>query len=158
MRGQQGGTQVFVDHRFNAAQLAVFAIHGGDAATTGADHDGFFLQQPLDRANFKDAFGTRAGDYTAVFVAVGRDGPTFFGGEFLGFGFGIHRADGLGRVLEGRVLGVDFDLGEQGGERHFEVQQVAQFLFNDVADHALGLGAQHVQWVRRDAGVGGCLQ
>ncbi len=65
---------------------------------------------------------------------------------------------GLLGGLERRVVGVDFDLGQQGGERDFEVQQVAQFLFDDVADHAFGFGTEHVQRVSGNLGVGRGLQ
>ncbi|MNN48175.1 hypothetical protein D3C81_1626390 [compost metagenome] len=145
--GQQCRAQVLVDDRFDAFELAVFIVHGGDATAAGANHDAALFQQPLDRADFEDALGFGAGHHTAVFVAVGLDHPAFFLGQALGFFLAVDRADELGRVFEGRVVGVHFDLGEQGGERHFERQQVAQLLFDHVADHAFGLGAEHVQRV-----------
>lgn len=70
----------------------------------------------------------------------------------------VDRADRLGRVLERRILTVHLDLGEDGGERHFERQQVAHFLFDHVADHALGFRAEDVQRVGRDLVVGGTLE
>ena len=61
-------------------------------------------------------------------------------------------------MLEGRVGGVDFDLGEQGGEGHLDRQQVAQLLFDHIADHAFGFGAEHVQRVGVLGIVGIALQ
>lgn len=156
--GQQRRAQVLVDHRFHALQLAVGAVHRWDAATAGADHDAAFFQQPLDRADFEDAFRSRAGHHATELVAVRGNRPAFFSGEFFRFRLGVHRADGFGRVLECGVVGVDFDLGQERGEGHLEVQQVAQFLFDDVADHAFGFGAEHVQRIRRHRGVGRRLQ
>ena len=47
---------------------------------------------------------------------------------------------------------------QHGRERLLEGQQVAQLLFDDVADHALGLRAQHVERIRVDGVVGRGLQ
>ncbi|MNQ79175.1 hypothetical protein D3C85_941090 [compost metagenome] len=156
--GQQRRAQVLVDDRFDALEFAGRGIHGRNAATAGADHDAAFFQQPFDRTDFEDALGFRAGDHATVFVAVRGNGPAFLGGELFRLGLAVDRADGFGRVLEGRVIGIDFDLGQQGREGHFEVQQIAQFLFDDVADHAFGFGTEHVQRIRRNRGVGRRLQ
>ncbi|MNR03388.1 hypothetical protein D3C85_1192780 [compost metagenome] len=156
--GQQRRAQVLVDHRFDALELAVLVVHGRNAATAGADHDAALVQQPLDRTDLEDALGFRAGHHAAELVAIGGNRPAFFGGQCFGFGLGVDRADRLARVLERRVVGVDFNLGQEGRERHLEGQQVAQFLFDDVADHAFGFGTEHVQRVRGDGGVGRSLQ
>ena len=70
----------------------------------------------------------------------------------------IDRADGLGGVAERGVVAVDFDLGQQGGEGRSRVQQVAEFLLDDVAGGRLGLGAEHVERIGRNAGVRRGLQ
>ena len=60
----------------------------------------------------------------------------------------VDRADRLGGVVERGVVAVDLDHRQQGGELLLGRQQVAEFLFDDVADHRLGLGAEHVERVR----------
>ena len=53
---------------------------------------------------------------------------------------------------------IDLDHGQDRGERHLEGQQVAELLLDHVADHALGLGAQHVERIGLVGLVGGALQ
>ena len=155
---EQGGGQVFVDHRLNAFEFAVFVVHGRNTAAACTDHDGALFQQPFNRTDFEDAFGFWAGHHTAEFVAIRCNAPAFFSGQALGFRFAVDRANRLGRVLESRVFGVNFNLGQQGGERCVRWQQVAQLLLDHVTDHAFGFSAQHVQRVRADGGVGCGLQ
>ena len=54
-------------------------------------------------------------------------------------GVGIDRADELGRLGERGIVRVHLRHGEHRGERLLEGQQVAQFLLDQVTDHALGL-------------------
>ena len=51
---------------------------------------------------------------------------------------------------EGRVVPVHFDHREQGRQRLTGRQKVSELLFDDVADHRLGLRAEHIQGVRGD--------
>lgn len=74
--GEKRRAQILVDHGFHTYQLAIL-IHGRDTATAGSDDDRAFLQQPLERADFKDALGPRTGYYAAEFVAIRCDGPAF---------------------------------------------------------------------------------
>jgi len=120
--GQQRRAQVLVDHRFHALQLAVGVVHRRNAATAGADYDAAFFQQPFDRADLKDALGPGACDHPAELVAVRGDGPAFFSRQLLRLLLAVDRADGFGGVLEGRVVAIHFDLGQQRGEGDFEVQ------------------------------------
>ena len=46
---------------------------------------------------------------------------------------------------ERRIVAIDLDHRQDGRERHLEGQQVAEFLLDHVADHALGLRAEHVE-------------
>jgi hypothetical protein len=75
-----------------------------------------------------------------------------------GFFLRIDRADGLGHALEGRVLRVNLHLGEQGGKRNLDRQQIAQLLLDHVADHAFGFGTEYVQRVGVLGVVGIALQ
>ncbi len=113
--------------------------------------------QRLDGVTFHDALGQRGRHHAAEELAVGLDRPLLLGGQGAGLHFFINRADKLGRVGERRILGVDLHLGQQGGDvaaRH----QVLQLLDQHVADHALGLGAQHIQGIGGDLGVSAVLQ
>jgi hypothetical protein len=61
------------------------------------------------------------------------------------FTVGIDRPDGLGRVAECRVVRIDLDHRQYGGERFLEGEPITQLLLDEVSDHALGLCAQHVE-------------
>ena len=154
--GQVGGGHVFVDHRFDAGQALAIPGHR-NAATTGTDDEVALGDQGFDGVAFDDALGQRGRHHAAEELAVGLDAPLLLGRQGAGFGFLIDGADKLGRIGEGRILGVDLHLGQQRGDvaaRH----QVFQLLDQHVADHALGLGAQHIQGIGGDLGVGAVLQ
>ena len=70
----------------------------------------------------------------------------------------IDRADRLARIGERRVVGVDLDHREQRGQRALERQPIAELLLDQVADHALGLGAEHVERIHRDRLVRAALE
>jgi hypothetical protein len=70
----------------------------------------------------------------------------------------VDRADRFGRLVEGGVVGLDLDPRQQRGHRALAAERVADLLFEQVADQAIGLGAEHVQRVRRHVGVGLGLQ
>ena len=55
-------------------------------------------------------------------------------------------------------MGVDLDHREDRGEGNLRREQVAELLLDEVADHALGLGAQDVERVRVDVLVGRRLE
>lgn len=61
-------------------------------------------------------------------------------------------------MAERGVRGIDFNLGQDRRERHFERQQVAQFLFDQIADHAFGLCAEDIERIGRDFLVGRALR
>ena len=84
--------------------------------------------------------------------------PSRSGRETLGGLPVIDRPDRLGRVAERGVVAVHLDHRQQRGERLLERQQVAQLLLDDVADHRLGLRAEHVEGVGRDVVVRRGLQ
>ena len=102
--------------------------------------------------------GRRRGHHAAPVVAIGLDRPALVGCQGLGGGLVVDRSNELGRVAEGRVVGVHLDHGQDGGQRHLEGQHIAQLLLQQVADHALRLGAQDVQWIGLDVRIGRRLQ
>ncbi len=72
--------------------------------------------------------------------------------------FVVDRTDELGRILEAGIVRIDLDHRQQRGERHLERQQVAELLLDHVADHALGLRAEHVERIGLVRLVRGALQ
>ena len=157
---QELGGEILVDHALDADQVPLLAglVHGRDAAAAGGDHDRVALEQPFDRTQLEDPFGHRRRHHPSPLVAVLLEGPAFLLGQTVGVRFVVNGADELGRVLERRIAGIDLDHGQQGRERPLEREQVAQLLLDHVADHALGLGPEHVERVGLDLGVGGLLQ
>ena len=131
----------------------LLVVHRRDAAAAGADHDRALLDQAADRPNLEDSLGLWAGDDSAELVSVRRDGPTAGGLEALRGLPVVDRPDRLGGVAERRVVAVHLDHRQQRGERLLGGQQVAEFLLDDVADHRLGLRAEHVERVRRNVVV-----
>ena len=166
--GQQSGGMVLVDDRLHADQLAVrtavdgrslvVGVHDRDAAAAGADDDGALLQQPADLAQLEDAHGLGRRHHAAVVVAVRLEGPALLGRHGVRRGLVVDRADGLARILEGRVVDVDLDHRQQRRQRLVEGHQVAQLLLDEVADHALRLRAQDVERVGRHLRVGRALE
>ena len=124
----------------------------------GADDDGALLQQPLDLAQLEDAAGPGRGHDAAEVLAVRLDGPAPLGRQALGGGPVVDGPDGLAGVLERRVVDVHLDHRQERRQGLLEGHEVAQLLLHEVADHALRLGTQDVQRVRRDLRVGGALE
>ena len=79
-----------------------------------------------------------------VAIPVGRHLPAPLGREPLGLVPPVDRTDRLGRPLEGRVVAVHHDLGQQGRNGP-PAELVGELLLEEVPDHPLGLGAQHVE-------------
>jgi hypothetical protein len=103
-------------------------------------------------------WGLGGGHDAAPAGAVLAEGPAFLGGQRVGGVLVVNRADEFGGAGEGGVGGVHGDHGQDGGDLDLGGQQVAQFLLDQVADHALGAGVQHVQRVGLGAGIGFGLQ
>lgn len=157
---QQLRAQILVDHRFDTDQLPVVAlfVHCRNAAATRTDDDGALFQQPSDRADLEDAFGRRRGDDTPPFFAILLENPALFLGDPVSLGFLIDGADELRGVLEARIGGIDLHHGQQRGQRLLERQEIAEFLFQHVTDHALGLGAENIERIGFLGFVGRPLQ
>ena len=79
------------------------------------------------------------------------------GGQARGRLAVVDRADRLRGALERRVAGVHHHLGQQRRDARV-AQLVDQLLLEQVADHALGLGAEHVERIRLDPLVGLALE
>ena len=154
--GQVGGRHVLVDDGFDTGQALAIPGHR-NATTTGTDDEVTLGDQGFDGVAFDDALGQRGRHHAAEELAVCLDHPVLLGSQGAGFRFFVDGADELGRIGKRRILGIDLHLGQQRGDvaaRH----QVLQLLDQHVADHALGLGTQHIQGIGRDLGVGAVLQ
>tara|TARA_R110002051_G_scaffold242730_2_gene302962 strand:+ start:464 stop:868 length:405 start_codon:yes stop_codon:yes gene_type:complete len=81
------------------------------------------------------------------FLAILGYGPARHAGAGFGFGLFINGSDELGRIAKRRIATVDHNLCQQRGDRTGMVERILKFLLNHVADHASGLGAQHIQWI-----------
>ncbi len=61
-------------------------------------------------------------------------------------------------MLECRVGWIHLDLSEQRRDRLFLGQSIAQFLLDQVANHALGLSPQHIERIRLNVTISSRLQ
>ena len=157
--GQAGAGVILVDHALDpdqapAGRRRIVGVHRRNAAAAGADDDAPSLDQPLDRPQSDDSLGTGGRDDSPDAVTIGMEAPALALGQTVGLLAVVDRPDRLRWPVERRVGGVDLDHGQQRGDRGLGRKQVAELLLDQVADHALGLGVQHIQWVRLDLAVG----
>ena len=106
----------------------------------------------------KIRFGFRRWHHPAPVLPVLLEHPAFLGRDGVRLLFVVDGPDELGGVGERRIRRVDLHHGQHGGERLLEGQEIAQFLLDHVADHALGLGAEDVERVCFHLLVGGRLE
>ena len=139
---------VLVDDRRNAlvAAVVVGVTYHGDATAAAGDDDELVVEQVEDRVGLDDAAGARARDHAAIASAGVLD--ELEGRVLLGLRLSLllreEGADGLGGVLEARVIGVDLDLGHDGCHVPLPARLVhlrAEPLLEVVADIALAHGA-----------------
>ncbi len=153
LTGKQRGREVLVDDRLDAPYATVAVQHDRNAATAGADHEYAGIYERTDRLQLDDPKRLGRGHDPPPAVTVAGDAPSPHGGELLGHGAVVDGPDRLGRGGEGRVLGIDHDLGEQRAGWGL-TDAALQSLLEQVADHALRLGPQHIQGVCSGALVG----
>src|SRR6185295_1551440 len=110
-------------------------------------------EEPLDRLDAEDLLREGGWDDAPEAVAVGPEVPALLVGEPFGLLLRVDRSDRLRRVAERGVVALDLDLRQQRREALFERQLVAELLLDQVADHPLGLRAEHVERIRVDFGV-----
>jgi hypothetical protein len=143
--GEQRGGEVLVDDRFDPGEGSVRRADHGHAAAAGADHEDAAGGQAPDRFQLDDRAGLGRGHDAAPETPVGRDRPSLAGRCGVGGLTGaIGGADRLARSAEGRIGRVDDDLREDGDDLAFR-KRVAELLSEDVADHPVGLRAEHVE-------------
>jgi hypothetical protein len=120
----------------------------GDATASDADHEHAGIDKQSQRRELDDRARLGRGHHPPVVRAVARDRPAALCGQTLGPRAVVNGADRLRRVREGRILAPHDHLGQQ--RRHASSgQRVRELLLEQVADHPLALGAEHVE------GVGG---
>jgi len=129
--------------------MSLLVGHDGDATAADGDDDVAGVDERADGWFLDNALRQRRGDDAppatpGIFVAV----PAVDLDASLRVLFAHERADRLGWVLEGGVVGVDFGLGDDGCYRlvdtHVE-EDVLQALLESVADGPLRVRAANVQ-------------
>ena len=112
---QLGGGEILVDDGGRSYQTAVAAHHGDTAAAYGDDHGAAVHQRP-DGILLDDIHGLGGGDHlTPATTGVLHHGAATLGHDAVGGHLVIEGADGLGGVLEGRVVFIHQGLGHHGG-------------------------------------------
>ena len=157
---QLGGGEILVDDGGRAYQTAVAAHHGDTAAAYGDDHGAAVHQRP-DGILLDDIHGLGGGDHlTPATTGVLHHGAATLGHDAVGGHLVIEGADGLGGVLEGRVVFIHQHLRDYGGHVLPEAtggQLIADGILQMVTDIALTHGATLREGhIRLDgAGLGG---
>ena len=101
------------------------------------------------------SFGRGEGTTLLSLSPSGARAPSQFLRDAPGFLRLEQRADGFGWVLKGRILGIDLHPSKEG-EDFPAGKPVGKLLLDEIPDHTLGFGAQNIQRVLEDVGVG-CL-
>ena len=128
-------------------------VHRGNAAAARADDDRALLEQPLDRAVLEDPGRRRGGDDATPALTVEPELPAVLCLQLSRVRLVVARPYELRWVVEGWVVGIDLDHGQDRRERNLERQQVAELLLDEVADHSLRLGGEDVQRIGLDLRV-----
>ena len=102
---------------------------------------------------FEDLDRCRRGHDPPPMRAIQRDGPSTLARELSRRRLIVDRADRLGWMFECGVVPINADRSQQGSD-DAPTEPVLQLLLDHVADHALRLGAQHVE--REGTGTGVC--
>ena len=143
--GEKRCHAVLVDHGFDAEQLAVVAVHGGNPAPAPADHDRPLLEEPAHGADLEDALRQGRGHDAPPRGTVPRHGPAPLLREAMRLLFTVDGADRLVGLRERRVGRIHLDHRQEGRERDLEGQEIPELLLDEVADHSFGLGAEDVE-------------
>ena len=159
---QLGGGKVLVDDSGRAVELAVSAHDGNAAAADGNDHTAV-LDEGVDGVllNNVDGLGRR-NDLTVAAACVLNHGIALFRCDLFRSFLVVESADGLGGVLEGRVVLVHQNLCHNGGNFLFHStlgQLVADGVLQMVADvalaHSAALRERHIGLDGLGLGSGG---
>src|SRR5712692_1154165 len=162
MRGEEAGGEVLVHDGLHAPIHAQLLLDDGDAPAAAGDDDEPRAQERSNGARLDNAQGAGRGHEAPEATAGVLDhDPVVAALVALCVGGRVAAADGLARVLEGRVPGIHDGLGQHA---HDAVGQAAspqlahELVPDDVADAALGVGDAHVErQARSELGLGGQL-
>ena len=117
---QLGGGKVLVDNGRSADQTTVLGNHGDTTAADGNDNMAA-LHQRADHILLHNVNGLGAGHNTAIAASgILYHGKTLFSGDLLSSFFVVEAADGLGGLLESRVVLIHHDLCHNGSNIHFD--------------------------------------
>jgi hypothetical protein len=145
--GQQGGGQVLVHDRLDAAQRARGVRHHRDAAAARADHQRAGLEQHPDERQLHQLERLGGRNDPAPRGAITAYRPAALGRQVPRLRFLVDRADELDGIGEGGIVRVDPGLAHQASGR-LAGHRAAQRPDQPVPDHPLGLRAERVQPVR----------
>ncbi len=145
--GQQRGGQILVHDGFSAVQPPGAVPGDRYPAAAGADHDHALAQQAADRGQVDQLDRLGRGHHPAPGAAVLAHLPAPLSRDLKRLGLRVDRADELGRRAEGRIVGAYYGPADQAGRRPVR-DRVLDRLQQPVADHALSLGAEHIERIR----------
>ena len=149
---EDGGRTVLVDDGLDAREDASGrVVHRRDSPAARADDQEARREQQVDAGHLEDALRRRRRNDPPPGLAVRLDHPAVLGRQPLGLRAGVDGADELRRVAERGIVGRDLGQREHGDDVLLERHDVAEFLLDQVADDALGRGAEDVEGV---AGLG----
>ena len=131
---------VLVDDGLDTREMTVLVTRHGDAAPAGADDDVARFEQLPDGVDLHDALRYRGGHHAAAGRPVQLERPASLGGEGVGLCLGVDRADELGGVAEGRILGAHLDQGQHRRQLLLGGKDVTHLDLDEIADHPLAFG------------------
>jgi hypothetical protein len=152
--GEKAGSEVLVDDRFDAAQVALLILNHRNASATAGDDHIARRGEVADRRGLDDRLRLRRGhDAAPSAPGILAHGPVVLRRELLRARFVHVRADRLRWIEERRVVAID-----DGLRYHCDclpshgapMELVAQPLYEHVADRALDVGARVIHRHRRN--------
>lgn len=137
---QLGGGKVLVDNGRSADQTTVLGNHGDTTAADGNDNMAA-LHQRADHILLHNVNGLGAGHNTAIAASgIIYHGKTLFSGDLLSSFFVVEAADGLGGLLESRVVLIHHDLCHNGSNIHFDAASLQLIAVAVGAPLLVGIG------------------
>ena len=156
--GEEAGGAVLVDDGGHAVDDAFGVDVDGDAAAAAADDNFAGFDESLDRRHFDDFARMGRSDQPAKFAAAFvANFPAVFRAMGFGLGGSEDRADRFGGFLEGGVVAVDEDGGDDGGDVGHEMaaaHRVGEALGDHVAHAGLRVGDADFERDRVELGRG----
>ena len=145
--GQLHRRKIFVDHRVDARQHAVF-LHDRNSSSAAGDDGHALVDQLADGLFLDNADRSRRGDDLAVAAPGVFDHGHTGSSQFVGVFLAHEVADRLRWTLEGRIGGVDLDLRHEGGDAVVHLSG-AEFVANGVLQVEADVAFAHGSALRK---------